>query len=611
MKSFNCIITGCLLLLTSIGFAQEKIAAFPGAEGGGMYTSGGRGGIVYTVNSLDDTGIGDATTREGTLRWCLAQPGPRTVVFKVSGLIHLKSILKIPGNTTIAGQTAPGDGICLCDYSGQLGGSNIIVRYMRFRMGDVTATENDAFWGRNFADIIIDHCSMSWSTDECASFYDNSFFTLQWCILSESLRNSVHEKGKHGYGAIWGGRTASFHHNLLAHHDSRNPRMCGSRYSNRADLELVDFRNNVIYNWGANSGYAGEGGRYNFVNNYYKPGPGSSNKTRIFQPYPDDGKNSQAAGIWGTFYVNGNYIDGSEAVTNDNWLGIHPSTSTKSKEELKSNVLFKVPNVTTETAQKAYDYVLAGVGASFVRDSTDARIINEVTNGLAPVRGSNGTTQGGLIDSQFDVGGWEQYTYSEDQVPVDADHDGMADQWELEKGLNPNDGTDGNLVAENGFTLLETYLNTIVDSVSVIDSSDIIVPVDTVDIVDPIDTVVVVDPIDTVVVIDPIDTVVVVDPVDTTDVTSVHNKEYQAKLLVYPNPAVGTSCIRFNLEQEEAVKVEIITVTGKTVKLIANDRFNRGINIVSFEAKSFSAGLYFCRIATSSGNNQITKFMVR
>lgn len=586
MKNIGIIITGCLLLFTTIAIAQTEIPAFPGAEGGGATTTGGRGGIVYFVTSLDDTSTGDATTREGTLRWCLAQTGPRTIIFRVGGIIHLNSVLKIPANTTIAGQTAPGDGICIADYSAQLGGSNVIVRYMRFRMGDVTATENDAFWGRNCSNIIIDHCSMSWSTDECASFYDNTSFTMQWCILSESLRNSVHEKGKHGYGGIWGGKTASFHHNLLAHHDSRNPRMCGSRYSNNAELELVDFRNNVIYNWGANSGYAGEGGSYNFINNYYKPGAGSSNSTRIFQPYPDDGSNSQTAGIWGTFYVNGNFMDGSVAVTNDNWQGIHPSNSSKSKEELKSDVEFEVPYVTTTTAQKAYEYVLNGVGASLNRDSTDSRIITEVRDSLAPVRGGNGTVVPGLIDSQADVGGWEQYTYTSEQVPVDSDRDGMPDDWELTTGLDPTDETDRNVVDSAGYTLLENYLNNLIQ-MEIIDSADIVNPIDTSDVVTPVDT------------------------TDTTDTTAVHLASFKTKLVVYPNPAVGISCIRFKLEHDDMIKTEIIEMSGKHVTLVENCFYPGGINELNFDASSLNTGLYLCRVTTSQGNVQTVKFLIR
>lgn len=448
-----------LLLVSFFGFAQTT--AFPGAEGGGMYTSGGRGGTVYFVNSLEDTNTGNTATGEGTLRWCVGRSGAKTIVFKVGGIIRLKSNLRVTGNTTIAGQTAPGDGICIADYPVTVNGSNVIIRFVRFRMGDLTKTADDALWGRNQENVIIDHCSMSWSTDECSSFYDNKNFTMQWCILSESLRASVHGKGNHGYGGIWGGKGASFHHNLLAHHDSRNPRMCGSRYSNKPNEELIDFRNNVIYNWGANSGYAGEGGRYNFVNNYYKPTSYSSNKTRIFQPNADDGKNSQPAGVWGTFYVSGNYMEGSSSVTNDNWVGITPNPSSKNKEEIKSYTEFPTAPVTTHTAEVAYENVLTYGGASYKRDNTDARVTNEVKEGLAPLRASNGTTRGGLIDSQSDVGGWDTYSYDPADVP-NYDRDGTPAGW-LDANYPGKSATDLN---EEGHTYLEVYLNSLVKEIT-------------------------------------------------------------------------------------------------------------------------------------------------
>ena len=206
--------------------------------------------------------------------------------------------------------------------------------------------------------------------------------SMQWCILAESLRNSVHPKGKHGYGGIWGGQEASFHHNLLAHNDSRNPRFCGSRYSNRPDLEKVDFRNNVIYNWGSNNIYAAEGGRYNIVNNYFKPGPasGSSSSKRIFNPDADNGENNQAAGIFGHFYVKGNYLYGDQTVTNENRLGIKmgdtfdefaPGVTLK---DILSNEEFSMLPVTTETAEEAYEKVLSYSGCSLVRDIHDKQI---------------------------------------------------------------------------------------------------------------------------------------------------------------------------------------------------------------------------------------------
>ncbi|MFB6319062.1 T9SS type A sorting domain-containing protein [Saccharicrinis sp. FJH54] len=454
-----------LFLALMLTEASAQTPAFPGAEGGGMYTTGGRGGEVYFVTSLDDTNTGNYSTHEGTLRWCLGRPGKKTIIFRVAGIIALNSRLDINDNTTIAGQTAPGDGICLKNYSLYQGGSNVIVRYIRSRMGDEKATQDDAMWGRNESDIIIDHCSLSWSTDECGSFYDNKNFTLQWCILSESLRESVHEKGTHGYGGIWGGQTATFHHNLLAHHDSRNPRMNGSRYSGETDLELVDFRNNVIYNWGGNSGYAGMGGSYNFVNNYYKAGPESSHKTRIFNPNPSTDKYELPAGVWGVFYVDGNIVTASSSVTNSNWLGIEPSGGDLpggSIEGIKSNTEFEVPYVHTHSAEVAYETVLDYAGASYSRDSTDMRVTNEVRNGLAPDRASNGTERAGLIDTQEDVGGWETYSYDESEVPVDNDRDGMADDWEDANGLNKEDPSDRNIVGADGYTMLEKYINSLV-----------------------------------------------------------------------------------------------------------------------------------------------------
>lgn len=246
---------------------QEAIS-FPGAEGYGRITTGGRGGDVYHVTTLEDG------TQEGTFRWACNKSGARTIVFDVSGTIQLTSELKIRnGNVTIAGQTAPGDGICVAGYPFVISCPNIIIRYMRFRLGNenVAHHEGDGLGGMDGQRIMIDHCSVSWSIDECLSVYGSKNITVQWCVVSQSLVNSGHSKGNHGYGGNWGGSGASYHHNLLAHHGSRAPRL-GPRPTTQAD-ERMDLRNNVIYNWGGEGCYGGEGMNVNIVNNYYKPGP--------------------------------------------------------------------------------------------------------------------------------------------------------------------------------------------------------------------------------------------------------------------------------------------------------------------------------------------------
>lgn len=468
-----------LVLLCTVFAHAQQTPAFPGAEGFARYTtSGGRGGDVYHVTNLNDSGPG--SLREGLKK------GGRTIVFDVSGTISLLKTLEIKQpNTTIAGQTAPGDGICLKNHPLVIKADNVIIRFIRCRMGDEAKAEDDALWGRNHRNIIIDHCTMSWSTDECSSFYSNRNFTMQWCILSESLTNSVHGKGRHGYGGIWGGEGASFHHNLMAHHSSRTPRICGSRYTGKPEEELVDIRNNVFYNWGpTNSGYAGEGGSYNFVNNYYKPGPATATKeniiNRIFQPNADDGKLANPKGVWGVFYVNGNFFDntcpqiqkhkkkekilGLIAATNlDNWMGIHVNTKMGdlpdgSKDNIRSNQEFAVKPVGTHTAAQAFEKVLAHAGASLKRDAIDRRIVAETRKGNFTYKGSNGSTNG-LIDSQADAEGYIEYTGAE--RPADADNDGIPDAWAARH--LPDGKTYRDTDPATGYSYLELYINSLVD----------------------------------------------------------------------------------------------------------------------------------------------------
>lgn len=466
--------------------------AFPGAEGFGKLATGGRGGQVIYVTNLNDSGT-------GSLRAAVEASGARIVVFKVSGIISLTKDLKIDnGNITIAGQSAPGDGICLKNYSVSVNADNVIIRFMRFRMGDEAQHEGDAIGGRFKNNIIIDHCSMSWSTDECVSFYNNQNTTVQWCVIAESLRNSVHGKGAHGYGGIWGGKNASFHHNLLAHHDSRNARLGEYAGSSFALTDLVDIRNNVIYNWGHNSAYGGEAMNANFINNYYKPGPstkannGSTKQGRIFSIDKNKVKGTLVYDIWGKFYIDGNYVDGNSNATNDNWTygvynqyhgsySTYPSSckdsngatitceytipiSNADKVDMKLNTPLDVANnVTTHSAVEAYNKVLAYVGASLVRDAVDTRIITETENGTYTYTGSNGSTNG-IIDTQSDVGGWP--TYNTAAAPIDSDNDGMPDTWEDTNGLNKNSASDGASTSLDGsYTNVEVYLNSLVSSI--------------------------------------------------------------------------------------------------------------------------------------------------
>jgi len=423
----------------------NRAPAFPGVEGFGKYTLGGRGGKVIEVTNLNDSG-------PGSFRAAVMAKGPRTVVFRVSGTIPLESEIKIrEPYLTIAGQTAPGDGICVKNYQFNFDTQHLIIRYLRFRPGDEKGKEQDGFGGGGFH-IAIDHCSASWGVDETFSINKASNLTVQWCMVTESLTKSLHKKGSHGYGGLWGGPGGSFHHNLLAHHSSRNPRASGNK-----DSGLLDYRNNVVYNWGFNSAYGGELWPRNWINNYYQSGPATDDKVRhrIFLQKDPRGR----------MFAAGNYVHGFPAISSDNWKGgIDFAPDGEATEAtLRVREPYVVAPVRTQTAAAAYEAVLVHAGASRARDAVDRRIANEVRTGTAQFGASYKGGGKGLIDSQQDVGGWPELRSL--PAPVDSDHDGMPDDWERQHGLNPNDPSDGARIAPgDGYTNLELYLNSIVSN---------------------------------------------------------------------------------------------------------------------------------------------------
>lgn len=417
--------------------------AFPGAEGFGRWSEGGRGGRVFHVTSLADSG-------PGSLRAGVEAKGPRTIVFDVAGTIQLEKPLKI-GNAriTIAGQTAPGDGITLRDQPLVIDADDVVIRYLRSRLGDESRTQDDAITVTGGRRIVLDHLSASWSVDETLSlgshyappesgFYD---VTVQWSLIGESLNQSVHAKGQHGYGSlIRGGYGAriSFHHNLWASHVARMPRP--GNY-NAPDLDptgpLVDFRNNVFYNWGGGwSGYNADkdtAAAYNFIGNWYLSGPDSKGSLAFCE-------HSQAARA----FFQGNAMNG--VVPADPWslVGCEPPANYRASAPIVD------PRMPTESAETAFARVLAGVGASLRRDSVDDRI-------LAGVKARTGR----LIDSQAQVGGWPMLTGG--PAPRDSDGDGMPDVWEKAHGLDPRNAADGAADRDgDGYTNLEDYLNGLV-----------------------------------------------------------------------------------------------------------------------------------------------------
>ena len=439
----------------SVWGADDKLIAFPGAEGGGMYASGGRGGEVYVVNSLEDYGINDKPIK-GTLRDAVSKDN-RIIVFDVSGVIDLKDTLLIKGrkNLTIAGQTAPGDGITVTGFDTDISNcENIIIRYVRFRPGadNIYAGDSmDALWGRSAKNVMIDHISTSWSTDETLSVYRLEDSSVQWSIVAESLTMSGHTKGRHGYGAIMGGVNTTYHHNLIATHTSRNPRIGGGtpEADDNDHIASVDIRNNVMYNWGFNGCYGGGRADVNFVNNYLKPGPGTRDNVKA--QIIDAGEGNKP----GRFYVNGNVMEGNDEVTKDNSKGIKVSESSAPTTEIVDKE-FDIPAVKQlnfTDATTAYGEVLEKAGAVYPRrDGLDSRILTDVKNGT-----------GVFANRHEEVGGLPYTETITREEGFDTDHDGIPNTWESTNGLDPDDPADSKAIASNGYANVENYFNSIVD----------------------------------------------------------------------------------------------------------------------------------------------------
>ncbi|MBO5204652.1 MAG: pectate lyase [Prevotella sp.] len=518
--------------------AVAQTPAFPGAEGFARYTTtGGRGGKVIHVTNLNDSGT-------GSLRWALSQSGKKIIVFDVSGYIDLRSDLNITSNTTIAGQTAPGEGITLRYYTVKFTGcDNVICRFIRFRRSQVKNVNDgaDATWGREHKNIILDHCSFSWSIDEVASFYDNVNFTMQWCNVTEGLANPGHSKGAHSYGGIWGGKGASFHHNYISHVQNRAPRFNGARYNwngydktkyeNSIQAELVDFRNCVIYNWGNGNGcYGGPGGGYiNMINNYYKAGPGTKNRTRVTQVSFSDATNggdNPFPDYASRYYISGNYVTAASNPENYDWKGVIYDSGVQkdgeryikdAKHYYGSNVEYvningtdcvklKLDNpieageVTTHSAQTAYEKILDYCGASLWRDAADARYAEEAATGTTTFNGDvayvdkDGKTYAksntkGILDWINDptkeanpkTASYPELKNETRPAGFDTDGDGIPDEWETANGLNPNDASDAvqtTVDTKGWYTNIEVYANSIVEHIVKAQNADAITAVD-------------------------------------------------------------------------------------------------------------------------------------
>ncbi len=420
-----------ILSLTAATATAAPVPAFPGAEGAGAMTRGGRSGRVIYVTNLGDAG-------PGSLRAAIATPGPRTVLFAVAGTIELATPLEIKEPfITIAGQSAPGGGICLKNFDLIVSTHEVIVRHLRMRPGDQMNKVVDGISiGSGSHNVVVDHCSVSWSVDECLSVSggDIDAITVQWCLIAESLNRSVHHKGPHGYGAlVRADGDVTYHHNIFAHHSSRNPRPGTYEDQNKRGI-VMDFRNNLVYGWGSRAGYSSaDRANINYVGNYLKPN--ASSKT------PD-----QAFNVGGTktrLYVADNFLVGASVANADNWKMIGSV-----RPETRIEQPFPIAAVRTDTPLAAYDKLLEGAGATRpARDSVDQRVVRQIQEG-----------SGKIINSQNEVGGWPVLAPGE--PAKDADGDGMPDSWERKHGFDPRDPTDGATDSNgNGYTNLEEFLN--------------------------------------------------------------------------------------------------------------------------------------------------------
>ncbi|MGI5819867.1 MAG: pectate lyase [Armatimonadota bacterium] len=414
---------------------QADVPAFPGAEGFGATTPGGRGGQVIAVTNLDDSG-------PGSLRAAVETSGPRIIVFQVGGTIELQSELRVTEPfCTIAGQSAPGGGICLMNHGLAIRGTHdVVVRYLRVRPGDLAGKEVDGISVHESERVVIDHCSASWGVDEVLSVTRSEDVTVQWSIISESLHDSVHGKGPHGMGSLLnynGNGGISFHHNIYAHHNSRNPRPGGLEGEPGFTL---DFRNHVIYNWGSACGYNDEDPqKINYVANYLRPGP-STRENQVRRAF-------RILGVATSFYAAGNVLDGYPEATDDNWLMIVTSGEV-TRERVEATAAHPAPPITEHPASELLSVLARDCGATLpVRDAVDARVIDTIISGT-----------GSIINSQNDVGGWPELAAGE--ALDDSDGDGMPDVWEIEHGLDPHDPTDGPEDLDgDGYTNVEEFLN--------------------------------------------------------------------------------------------------------------------------------------------------------